>query len=429
MNILVVVTNYPNAGHPYSGAFNERSARALKTLGHEVEVLAPRPYIPRSLAALHPRWRAYRQISARESRGGLSVYRPAYLQVPGLGGSVRPDLGAYISCGRVISERHRNKPYDAILAFNLIGAGGLAWRLAHRLDIPAAGWATGNDVRVPSRSAHGRAVRTALQRLDLVFYQSSELLDRAAALCGLPREVFAPRRHIILPRGVDPAPLRSAEARRAVRAELDVGEDELLLLFVGRIVRAKGIFDLVEAFEQVRRERPEIVCALVGAHDGFDDSAELRTKLERAPELARRVRLLPACPPERVWDYLHAGDVFVFPSHSEGMPNSLLEAMAAGLPALAGEIPAVREIDNGAGVLEIVPTRDAAALARGLIGLASSSERRKHLSERGKARVLDHYQAKTNMAEAIRRLNAVVKSGTDAISLSAPEPLTKVRPT
>jgi glycosyltransferase involved in cell wall biosynthesis len=185
----------------------------------------------------------------------------------------------------------------------------------------------------------------------------------------------------------------------------------------------------VEAFEQVRRERPEIVCALVGAHDGFDDSAELRTKLERAPELARRVRLLPACPPERVWDYLHAGDVFVFPSHSEGMPNSLLEAMAAGLPALAGEIPAVREIDNGAGVLEIVPTRDAAALARGLIGLASSSERRKHLSERGKARVLDHYQAKTNMAEAIRRLNAVVKSGTDVISLSAPEPLTKVRST
>jgi teichuronic acid biosynthesis glycosyltransferase TuaC len=430
MNILVVVTNYPNAGHPYSGAFNERSARALKTLGHEVEVLAPRPYIPGPLAALHPRWRAYKQISARESRGGLSVYRPAYLQVPGLGGWVRPDLGAYISCGHVISERHRNRPYDAILAFNLIGAGGLAWRLAHRLDIPAAGWATGNDVRVPSRSAHGRAVRTALQRLDLVFYQSCELLDRAAALCSLPREVFAPRRHIVLPRGVDPAPVRSGDARRAMRAQLDVGEDQLLLLFVGRIVRAKGVFELVEAFEQVRRERPEIVCVLVGAHDGFDDSAELRAKLERTPELARGLRLLPACPPEMVWEYLHAGDMFVFPSHSEGMPNSLLEAMAAGLPALAGEIPAVREIDDGAGVLEIVPTRDAPALARGLIALASSPVRRKHLSEKGKARVLDHYQAKTNMAEAMRRLNnTVVKSGTDAISLRAPEPITKVRPT
>jgi teichuronic acid biosynthesis glycosyltransferase TuaC len=429
MNLLVVVTNYPNAGHPYSGAFNERSARALKALGHEVEVLAPRPYIPRLLAALRPRWRAYKQISARENRGGLSVYRPAYLQIPGLAGSARPDLGAYVSCGRAVGERHRSKPYDAILAFNLIGAGGLAWRLARRLNIPAAGWATGNDVRVPSGSAHGRAVRTALERLDLVFYQSSELLDRAAALCSLPREALAARRHIVLPRGVDPAPVRSAAARGAMRAQLDIGEDELLVIFVGRIVRAKGIFELVEALERIGRERPEVVCALVGAHDGFDDSAELRDRLERAPDVARRVRLLPACAPEKVWEYLHAGDIFIFPSHSEGMPNSLLEAMAAGLPALAYEIPAVREIDDGAGVLEIVPAGDSAALARGLIGLASSPERRKQLSEKGKARVLDHYQAKTNMAEAIRRLSAVVKSGMDAISLSAAEPITKIRPT
>jgi teichuronic acid biosynthesis glycosyltransferase TuaC len=423
MRLLIIVANYPHAGHPYSGAFNERSARALKELGHQVEVLAPRPYVPRALAAWHARWRAYDQIAEQEIRGGVWVYRPPYLQLPGLGGVLRPDLGAYLSCVRALKRRHKNKPYDAILAFNMIGAGGLAWRLARRLDIPAAGWATGNDVRVPVRSAHGRAVRTALQRLDLVCYQSSELFERAADLCDLPKEVFSAGRHVVLPRGVDPAPPPSAAMRRSLRADLNVGADQMMVLFVGRIVKAKGVFELVDAVERVRRAQPNVVCVFVGAYDGFDDSAELRAHLRRVPELAAYVRLLPACPPEGVWQYLNAADIFAFPSHSEGMPNSLLEAMAAGLPALAYAIPPVLEIDDRLGALMTVPLHDVGALAQALADLARSTELQRQLGARGKERMLNHYQSRASMAEAARRLNALTHRVGSAVEATHRAPI------
>ena len=422
MNLLLALTNYPHAGHPYSGAFNERSARVLTGLGHRVEVLAPRPYLPRSLAAFNPRWRAYEQMVQHEVRSGIAVYRPAYLQIPGWAGVVRPDLGAYLSCARAIMRRHKNRPYDAILAFNLIGAGGLAWRLARRLDIPAAGWATGNDVRVPVHSAHGRAVRAAIQRLDLVFYQSAELFEHAAALCELPKEVFSAERHMILPRGVEPAPSQSEFARQATRAGLGLGADELLVLFAGRIVRPKGVFEIIDAFERVRSEHPKLVCVLVGAHEGFDDSAELNARVRRSADLARQVRLLPACAPEKIWDYLNAADIFAFPSHAEGMPNSLLEAMAAGVPALAYAIPPVLEINDG-GALLAVPPLDVSALARALGELASSAELRRRIGERGKARVLGAYQTRASMAAAASRLNALARRAAHPSSLPARAPI------
>jgi glycosyltransferase involved in cell wall biosynthesis len=95
---------------------------------------------------------------------------------------------------------------------------------------------------------------------------------------------------------------------------------------------------------------------------------------------------------------------------------------------VAYEIPPVRELDGGAGVLEIVSLRDVAALARALIELASSPERRKRLGEKGKARVLDRYRVRTNLAEAMRRLGAVVERAPDSVSVPAAAPVTKVRP-
>jgi teichuronic acid biosynthesis glycosyltransferase TuaC len=419
MNLLVVVTNYPHPGHPYAGAFNERSVRALTDLGHKIEVLAPRPYVPRSLAAWHSRWRAYELIADQEMRGNVWIYRPPYLQLPGLAGALRPDLGAYLSCVRALKQRHKNHSYDAILAFNMIGAGGLAWRLARCLDIPAAGWATGNDVRVPLRSAHGRAVRRALQRLDLVFYQSTELLERAAALCELPKENFPAGRHVILARGVEPAPAPAIDLRQATRAELRVQADEMLVLFVGRIVKAKGVFDLIDALERARSEQPQMVCALVGATEGFDDSVELQGLLARAPGLAQRVRLLPGCAPETVWRYLNAADIFAFPSHSEGMPNSLLEAMAAGLPAIAYAIPPVLEIDNRRNILVTAPVGDVDACAHRLAELARSAELRRDLGARGRERVLDRYQIRASMNEAARRLSALAHRPPSAVAAHA----------
>jgi glycosyltransferase involved in cell wall biosynthesis len=252
------------------------------------------------------------------------------------------------------------------------------------------------------------------------------LLDRAAALCGSSKEAFAAERHVILARGVEPAPAQADDARGLVRAHLRVQAEEILVLFVGRIVKAKGVFDLLDAVEQAQTEQPQSVCAFLGAHEGFDDSAELRVRLARTPDLARRVRLVPGCAPETVWRYLNAADIFAFPSHSEGMPNSLLEAMAAGLPAITYAIPPVTEIDDQLGALKIVPLGDVGALAQGLIELARSAELRRELGARGQERVLSRYQTRASMAEAARRLSALRQHATSERTAGAGAPLLTV---
>jgi teichuronic acid biosynthesis glycosyltransferase TuaC len=406
MNFLVVVSNYPHAGHPFSGAFNERSARALKELGHQVDILAPRPYVPRTLAVWNARWRAYSQIADHEMRHGLSIYRPAYLQLPRVG-ALASELSAYVCSARELERRHKAKRYDAILAFNLIGAGGLAWRLGRRFAIPAAGWATGNDVRLPVNSSYGRAVRSTLKRLDLVLYQSAELHEQAAALCDSVGITSQATRHIVLPRGIEAPPPMSEALRRRVRAKLGLRANELMVLYVGRIIEAKGIFELIDAAALARQEQPDIVCVLVGAHNGFDDAGALRQRLRDRSESSRHVQLLEACRPEKVWQYLNAADIFAFPSHNEGMPNSLLEAMAAGVPSVAYAIPPVLELDNREGALKTVAPRNVSELARSLVELARSPEQRRLIGDKGKERVLSHYQAKASMAEAVSRLHTL----------------------
>jgi teichuronic acid biosynthesis glycosyltransferase TuaC len=426
MNVLAVLSNYPHAGHLYSGAFNESSVQALKSLGHDVTVLAPRPYAPRLLAAYNPRWRAYRNMGEYEVRLGVPVYRPVVLQVPRLGGAFWLDRGAELFCARTVQRLHRDRKFDAILSYNLIAAGGLAWRLAQRLGIPALGWATGNDVRMDGRTSYGRAVRRALERLDLVFYQSAELKRLAANLLGVSVERLSADRHMVLPRGIELPPAASAHARGALRAQLGLQASQRLVLYVGRMVRAKGVFDLADAAVRVLGEDPDLVFLWVGAKPGFDESFELETLIKKLP-MRNRLRVLPECAHARVWDYLAAADIFAFPSYNEGMPNSLLEAMAAAVPALTYAIPAALEIDGGRKVLKMARPRDVVDLARVLAELASSAEQRALLAQRGKQRVREAFVARENLMQALGKI-ATLRGGVQSSAQSCVDPMARFQP-
>ena len=408
MNLLVVVSNYPHRGHVYSGAFNERSVSALRRLGHRIAVVAPRPYVPRGLGSLSSRWRSYEKMQRHEVRAQIPIYRPAYWQLPRVGGALWCDRFAYLASVSEIVRRHRDKPYDAILSFNLVGAGGVGWRLGRRLGIPVAGWATGNDVRVAGRSSYARAVRRALRAMDIVFYQSHELRDCAAALLKLAPAALNSTRHVVLARGVEAPPALPSGTRQRLRRELGVDDRAMVVLYLGRITAAKGVFDLAQAVSAARARAPELTCWMVGVKAGFDDSAKLAPYLQQTSQAENASRLIDACAPEKIWDYFAAADIFVFPSHSEGMPNSLLEAMAAGLPALAYAIPAVEEIDNG-GALAKVPPRDIDALAQALVRLATDRQYRAALGQRGRARVHQAFLTADRMAHAAQRLTQIVE--------------------
>jgi len=405
MKLLVVAPSYPHPGHPYSGVFNEKCVDALGKLCETIEVLAPRPYVPPLVSSLVPRWRAYSAAADGESANGTLISRPATLVVPLFGGALWLDRVAFLCCRAVAYRRHKHVNFDAILSFDLLAAGGLAWRIARDLRIPASGWATGSDVRVPRSSSFGRSVIRTLKRLDFVFYQSQELREKAAALLRIAPEEMSGERHLVLPRGIpEPPLLDSDKIRKEIRTELKIPTDAVLVLNVGRISRDKGIFELIDAISLAARHDPRIVFVVVGSSPVFDQSAEAHRKLQDSPELRDRVRLLPACPPSKVWKYLCAADIFAFTSHREGMPNSLLEAMVMGVPAVAFAIPPVQEIEAGRKNLVLVPLLDSVALAREINRLAASPIMRADIGARGKREVLNRFLVQNSMAVALKKM-------------------------
>jgi glycosyltransferase involved in cell wall biosynthesis len=142
------------------------------------------------------------------------------------------------------------------------------------------------------------------------------------------------------------------------------------VVFVGRLLPVKGVDVLLTAFARLRERLPAAQLCLIG-------EGELRGTLEaRVAELgiADGVSFAGQLAPPAVRERLARASLFVLPSRSEGLPMALLEAMAAGLPAVAsavGGIPEVLTPDCG----RLVPPEDPAALAEALMALLQAPGR------------------------------------------------------
>jgi len=411
VRLLILAPSYPHAGHPFAGLFNERCVAALAEICESIEVVVPRPYCPPGFARLSARWQTYSEMPRKEVRGGVPIWRPAHIQVPWFGAPFWLDQGGFLCVRNAVRAVHRRVKFEAILSFDLLGTGGLAWRIGRDLGIAAAGYATGDDVKVPADSPLGRMVRQAIDRLDLVFYQSRELLERVSSLLAIEPGKLEGSGHIVLPRGVpEPPALSRAAVRDRVRAEWGVGPDRVVVLSVGRIVRDKGVFELLDVLSGARAKDPRFFGVLVGGKPGFDEFSAVEERRQSDPSLAGSVKLLPAVEPERVWELLCAADVFAFTSHREGMPNSLLEAMAMETPTVAFAIPPVREIEGGTGAPVLVPAFQTEGMIDAILRLAASPEERRRVAQAGKARIADRFSVKKNMAAAVEALSSVVAS-------------------
>lgn len=239
---------------------------------------------------------------------------------------------------------------------------------------------------------HQRLVqRVVWGRVDQVLSVSSVLASR------LGREIgFDPERILTIRNGVDTDRFDPA-LRSASRLELGLGGGEILIGTVGRLVEVKNQALLVTAFAAVARERPEARLLLAG--DG-----PLRGELlalARTLGVDAQLRLLGHRPDvERV---LAALDVFVLSSHSEGLSNTILEAMASGVPVVATDVGGARElvVDGESGLL--TPAGDAGALASAIGTLIGDADVRTGMACAARERALSEFSI-TRMIDAYTRL-------------------------
>jgi glycosyltransferase involved in cell wall biosynthesis len=152
----------------------------------------------------------------------------------------------------------------------------------------------------------------------------------------------------------------------------------MTFLFVGRIVRDKGINELCDAFDRLSKEFPQVRLLLVGwREDGLDPvSDKTRALIDSNPSIDYVGEIWG----DDLLAYYAAADCFVLPSYREGFPNTVLEAGAMGLPSIVTDINGSREIivENENGM--IVPPRDADALFVAMRRMVNDDRRRSYMA-------------------------------------------------
>ena len=209
-------------------------------------------------------------------------------------------------------------------------AGILGRIAAARAGVPVVihtvhGWGFHDYQPASIRRLYVALERMAARRTDLLFFVSKENLVR-----GRKEGIGRPSQYRIVRSGIDLAGFRSpARTRTAVRRELGIPAAAPVGITVGNFKPQKAPFDFIRAVAEVHRSVPEARFIMAG--DG-----ELRRQAEKlAGRLSVRNRIVFAGWRKDVPDLLHASDLFLLTSLFEGLPRSVLQAAAAGLPVVA----------------------------------------------------------------------------------------------
>ncbi|MBS0482489.1 MAG: glycosyltransferase [Proteobacteria bacterium] len=303
--------------------------------------------IPPLPLSLHPRYRELTRLPQVEQRGGVTVHRPRFTLIPGIGAhrNARAEARAVLPLAKAL---HAEAPFDVIDAQFFYPDGPAAVAIARALGLPVSIKARGADIHHwGAAPATRKQILAAGCAADGLLAVSQGLADDMAAL-GMPRE------RITIHRTGLNADLFRPYDRRLCRDQLGLPRDARVLACVGALIPRKGQRFAIEALAQV----PDAILILAGK--GEDENA-LKSLAERMG-LAERVHFLGAVPHGDLPVVLNAADVFVLPTASEGLANAWVEALACGTPVVTTPIPGAQELITDPAWGRLVP-RDPSAIA------------------------------------------------------------------
>jgi glycosyltransferase involved in cell wall biosynthesis len=172
-----------------------------------------------------------------------------------------------------------------------------------------------------------------------------------------------------------------------VRGDLGIPFGDVVLGFVGRLTRDKGIPELLMAFDEILRVEPECWLLLVGWFDAAEDALELpwRVRIGDHPRI-RHTGFVPDTAP-----YYRAMDVMVLPTHREGFPNAAIEAAACGVPVITTESTGARDAVMAELTGLLVPPENAEAIAEAALQLIQDDGKRTRMGAAARAWVEERF--------------------------------------
>lgn len=179
---------------------------------------------------------------------------------------------------------------------------------------------------------------------------------------------------------------RNNESRVAIRKELNLTDDKVVYIFLGRLKREKGAYELFDAFNQMAPSCPNAVLLIVGA-----DEENCMDRLHEYPNLQKDKNVIYYGFTSKPEDLYNAADVYVLPTYREGFGLSILEASSTGLPIITTDTYGVRDsiVENETGLR--CKTYDVATLKDCMVKLYENGDERKRLGQNGIKYVLDNF--------------------------------------
>ena len=356
LRVVVLTTFFPSPRDPFRTPFLRNLVDAM-AVDCEQDLVIPVPRRPQ----LGP-WRDPQPVPASETYAGWTLAHPRYLAVPGLHwlSGLTYFLGVWRTL-RALKQRHGRFVLHAHCAYPDVVGAALAARL---LGLPLVATAHGSDINISGRQRLLRPqIRWALRAAARVIAVSAPLAEAVTELTKLP----AKRVECIPCAGYSPAVFhpRDGGEREALRRKLAVGAGARLVLFVGHLVPVKALDVLLRAWAlllQTSSAGDHLRLVLIG------EGTERVTLEQQALEsgISDRVAFLGPKPQADVADWIAAADLLTLPSHNEGSPNVVVEALASGTPVVASRVGGIPDlVDDGSNGL-LVPAGDAPALAAAL---------------------------------------------------------------
>lgn len=358
MHILLLNSEYPPIG---GGAGNASAhlSRCLAEMGHRVTIVTAH----------------FDNLPRREKKENWELYRiPALRRRPDRSGPIE-QLAFIVSASFwTLSRLPRLKP-DLTLAFFGVPSGAVAWMLKKVYGIPYVVSLRGGDVpgfRPYDFAMYHRMIGPFLR---VIWHRASAVIANSRGLQELAQR-FDPSVEIaVIPNGVawqDYAPPQREWSPPR-------------LLSVGRLVYQKGLDLGLRALATLRHLEWEWYIAGDGPYRPVLES--LATEMG----IADRIHFLGWQERQALIGYYHRANLFLFPSRHEGMPNAVLEAMAAGLPVIATRVAGSEELVIDGLTGRLVPSEDEKALGEALQSLILNPELRRQMGLNSLERVRRDY--------------------------------------
>lgn len=262
----------------------------------------------------------------------------------------------------------KKESYDLSHAFFTVPCGFVAWLLKKKCKIPYIVSLRGSDV--PGYSERFGFIYIFIKPLvKVIWRKANAVVANSQGLKELALKTDPQQKISVIYNGIDVDQFQKSD-------EVGLRKD-FKILCVTRITARKGIKYLIEAMAQLRQKYSNIRLKIIG--DG--DEKENLINLTKSQDLEKFIEFTGLINHEKLPPYFNDSDLFVLPSLNEGMSNSMLEALASGLPLIATDTGGTRELLNDGINGFIVKIKNSQDLADKIEILIKDAELRKRMGE------------------------------------------------